>query len=56
MHERLETFPSNTADFDRKNFAEGWNYIVNTSLKSYLEAHSFVAVVCRQTKQERGKF
>jgi len=37
-HEGLESFPSNVADFDRKNFSDGWNYIVNTSLKSYLES------------------
>lgn len=36
-HEGLETFPSRVADFDRKNFTEGWNHIVNTSLKVYLE-------------------
>lgn len=39
-HEGLETFPSKIEDFDRKNFAEGWNYIVNISLKSYLEPNS----------------
>lgn len=38
-HEGLETFPANVADFDRKNFGEGWNYIVNTSLKAYLETN-----------------
>lgn len=36
-HEGLDTFPPGVADFDRKNFAEGWNYIINTSLKGYLE-------------------
>lgn len=36
-HEGLETFPNANSDFDRKNFVEGWNYIVNTSLKNYLE-------------------
>lgn len=37
-HEGLDTFPASNADFDRKNFAEGWNYIVNTSLLKYLES------------------
>lgn len=37
-HEGLESFPRSNADFDRKNFTEGWNYIVNTSLKKYLES------------------
>ncbi len=36
-HEGLESFPISNPDFDRKNFAEGWNYIINTSLKKYLE-------------------
>ena len=36
-HEGLETFPSDNPDFDRKNFVEGWNQIIGTSLKSYLE-------------------
>jgi len=39
-HEGLETFPSTVADFDRKNFAEGWNHIVNISLKGHLEPKS----------------
>src|SRR5689334_11374914 len=37
-HEGLDTFLASNADFDRKNFAEGWNYIVNTSLLKYLES------------------
>jgi hypothetical protein len=36
-HEGLESFPSSNPDFARKNFAEGWNYIITTSLKKYLE-------------------
>jgi len=36
-HEGLDTFPMNNPDFARENFAEGWNYIVNTSLRNYLE-------------------
>ena len=35
-HEGLETFPQ-TKDYKKENFAEGWNYIVGTSLKKYLE-------------------
>lgn len=35
-HEGLETFPTNNPDFDRKNFAEGWNHILNKSLVDYL--------------------
>ena len=36
-HEGLDTFPKNNADFTKSNFAEGWNFIVGTSLKEYLE-------------------
>jgi uncharacterized protein YndB with AHSA1/START domain len=35
-HEGLETFPPNP-DFARNNFVEGWNQIIKTSLKNYLE-------------------
>lgn len=36
-HKGLETFPKENADFDAKNFAEGWTYITGTSLKNFLE-------------------
>lgn len=36
-HSGTETFPRE-ADFARKNFESGWNAIVNTSLKNYLES------------------
>lgn len=36
-HTGLETFPQDNADFAKGNFAEGWNQIVNTSLKDHLE-------------------
>ncbi len=36
-HSGLETFPRDNADFGRHNFEEGWNEIINTSLKNYLE-------------------
>ena len=36
-HEGLDTFPISNPDFARKNFSESWNYIINTSLKKYLE-------------------
>ena len=37
-HEGIETFPNETSDFAKENFVEGWNHIINTSLKEYLEA------------------
>ncbi len=36
IHTDLGTFPDNP-DFSRDNFIEGWNYIIGTSLKEYLE-------------------
>jgi uncharacterized protein YndB with AHSA1/START domain len=36
-HEGLETFPADNPDFAKKNFAEGWNWIIGTLLKDYLE-------------------
>lgn len=36
-HAGLETFPKENPDFAAKNFAEGWNHIINQSLQKYLE-------------------
>jgi uncharacterized protein YndB with AHSA1/START domain len=36
-HSGITSFPGNNADFNRNNFVTGWNYIINTSLKNYLE-------------------
>ncbi|NCD69631.1 SRPBCC family protein [Mucilaginibacter agri] len=35
-HEGIETFPP-LADFAKENFAEGWTYIIGTSIKDYIE-------------------
>lgn len=35
IHEGIETFTN--PDFARKNFIEGWKYLINESLKEYLE-------------------
>lgn len=37
-HEGLETFPANNPDFAKENFKEGWNYLIGTALKDYVEA------------------
>lgn len=39
-HEGLETFPP-MPDFARSNFEAGWNYIVGTSIASYLKKQSY---------------
>jgi hypothetical protein len=36
-HEGLETFPADNPDFAKGNFVEGWNWIIGTSLKEFLE-------------------
>ena len=36
-HSGLETFPEENPDFAKANFVEGWNEIINVSLKKYLE-------------------
>ncbi len=38
-HRGLETFPQNNPDFAVGSFADGWNQIIHTSLKKYLEAN-----------------
>ncbi len=37
-HEGLESFETENPDFARKNFIEGWNHIIGTSIKEYLES------------------
>ena len=36
-HEGLETFPASNPDFAKENFSEGWNAIINVSLRDFLE-------------------
>ena len=36
-HEGLETFPESEPALARQNFVAGWNHIIGTSLKEYLE-------------------
>lgn len=37
-HTGLESFPSEAvAELRKENFAEGWNYIIGTSLKEFIE-------------------
>ena len=37
-HTGLETFGADNPDFARHNFEAGWDYIVNTGLKTFVEA------------------
>lgn len=37
IHTGLESFPAFVPDFARENFVVGWNWIIGTSLKEYLE-------------------
>ena len=36
-HEGLDTFPKSNPDLAKENFREGWNQLLNISLKEYLE-------------------
>ena len=36
-HEGLETFPASNPDLAKENFAAGWNEIIGTSLKEFVE-------------------
>ena len=36
-HAGLETFPADNPDFAKENFVAGWNEIIGTSLKKYVE-------------------
>jgi uncharacterized protein YndB with AHSA1/START domain len=36
-HSELETFPQQNPDFAKANFEQGWNEIISSSLKNYLE-------------------
>ncbi len=36
-HEGLESFPKNIPDFARKNFVEGWQSIIGSTLKEFVE-------------------
>ncbi|MDQ6608314.1 MAG: SRPBCC domain-containing protein [Bacteroidota bacterium] len=36
-HSGIETFAKENSDFGMHNFEKGWNAIINTSLKEYLE-------------------
>jgi len=36
-HDGLETFPVSNPDFAKKNFVEGWDQIIGTSLKEFVE-------------------
>lgn len=40
-HKGFETFPADNPDFALGNFEEGWNEILNQSLKSFIDNHSF---------------
>ena len=39
-HAGLETFPSDNPAFAKENFEAGWNEIIGTSLKDYLEKNN----------------
>jgi uncharacterized protein YndB with AHSA1/START domain len=36
-HENLESFSTDNPDFAKENFVEGWNHIIGTSIKEFVE-------------------
>ena len=36
-HEGLETFPDHSEDFAKESFNEGWTYLIEKSIREYLE-------------------
>lgn len=39
-HIGLDSFPSNNPDLSSQNFEAGWEYIIKTSLKNFIEQHA----------------
>ncbi len=39
-HEGLESFRKDSPDFARESFTQGWNAIIGTNLKNYVEKNS----------------
>jgi uncharacterized protein YndB with AHSA1/START domain len=39
-HTGLESFPQNNKDFARSSFSQGWNMLMGTQLKNYVEGFS----------------
>ena len=37
-HNGLENFPADNPDFAKENFENGWNYIIGTSMKNFVES------------------
>lgn len=39
-HQGVNSFPTDDPSFAKESFSKGWNYIVHTSLKEFLEKHT----------------
>ena len=37
MHEGLESYPDSDPDFSRESFSDGWTWLIETALNTYLE-------------------
>jgi uncharacterized protein YndB with AHSA1/START domain len=44
-HKDIHTFPASDSDFAYHNFEEGWNHIVNVSLKDFLEKSKLQTII-----------
>tara|TARA_R110000868_G_scaffold143879_4_gene362601 strand:- start:12061 stop:12939 length:879 start_codon:yes stop_codon:yes gene_type:complete len=52
-HTGIETFPLENTDFGLHNFEEGWNQIINNSLKKYLDQDNFQLEIIVSTSIEK---
>ncbi len=51
-HRGLETFPIDNPDFGLHNFENGWDQIINTSLRNYIEKDNFQHEITVKTSIE----
>lgn len=49
IHEGLESFPKGNPDLAEENFAAGWEHIIGTSLREFLEKGTIKKSVKRRT-------
>ncbi len=52
-HSDIGTFPTKNADFAIGNFEEGWNQIIHSSLKNYLEKDNFQYAITLETDAKK---
>jgi len=52
-HRGLESFPEEKTDFAKHNFEEGWDYIIHSALKGYLEKMDYqISISVKETDKQ----